>query len=192
MRNPGGAGSGPMKICLVNGSARTDGQTAGLLNKMRRTFEAHGANTFVIHLRNAKLEPCDGSQTPHLRADFRRLFTRLTEAHGIVFATPTYWFNVSGLMKNFLERLTVAEKNWPLEGSVAGFIATGESHEDGAMVALMTMAAMANHLGMVTFPYSMVYFRRGRPHWAGRAIANYAENMIHMMRVMQRDGKSWK
>jgi len=54
------------------------------------------------------------------------------------------------------------------------------------------MAAMANHLGMVTFPYSMVYLRRGRPGWAKTAVANYAQNMTHMIRVMQRDGESWK
>jgi hypothetical protein len=56
----------------------------------------------------------------------------------------------------------------------------------------MSMAAMANHLGMVTFPYSMVYVRRGKPNWAKRAIANYAENMTHMIQVMKRDGTSWK
>lgn len=77
-------------------------------------------------------------------------------------------------------------------GELAGFIATGSSYEDGAMVALTSMAAMANHLGMVTFPYSMVYFRQGKPGWAKTAVANYAENMTHMIRVMQRDGKPWK
>lgn len=181
-----------MRICLINGSSRTGGQTAALVNKVRKGFDAHEASVSVIHLRNAKLDACDGSQTPSLRADFRPLFTRLTAADGIIFATPTYWFNMSGLMKTFLDRLTVAEDGWPLQGKVAGFIATGASHEDGAMVALMSMAAMANHLGMVTFPYSMVYSRQGKPGWARTAVANYAENMTHMIRVMQRDGKSWK
>jgi multimeric flavodoxin WrbA len=181
-----------MRICLINGSSRGGGQTAGLLNKIRKELDARGADASVIHLRTARLEPCDGSQAPQLRADFRPLFTRLTEADGIIFGTPTYWFNMSGLMKTFLDRLTVAEHDWLLEGKVAGFIATGESHEDGAMVALMSMAAMANHLGMVTFPYSMVYLRRGKPSWAKRAIAHYAENMTHMIQVMKRDGKSWK
>lgn len=181
-----------MKVCLINGSSRTGGQTAGLLNKIRKQFDTRGASASVIHLRNARLGACDGSQTPRLRPDFRPLFTRLTAADGIIFATPTYWFNMSGLMKTLLERLTVAENGWPLEGKVAGFIATGSSHEDGAMVALTSMAAMANHLGMVTFPYSMVYIRQGRPGWAKTAVANYAENMTHMIRVMERDGKPWK
>jgi hypothetical protein len=75
---------------------------------------------------------------------------------------------------------------------VAGFIATGSCQENGAMVALTSMAAMTNHLGMVTVPYSMVYIRRGQPGWAKTAIANYAEDMLHMVDMMAGDGKPWK
>jgi multimeric flavodoxin WrbA len=114
----------PIRICLINGSSRSSGQTAGVLNNIRNELEDRGARASVIHLRNVKLAACDGTQTPRLRPDFKQLFGRLTEANGIIFATPTYWFNMSGLMKNFLHRLTVVERGWPLEGRVAGFIAT--------------------------------------------------------------------
>src|SRR5262249_15941272 len=181
-----------MQICLINGSSRTNGRTAGVLSRIQSEFRSRGASASLIHLRNAGLGPCDGLQTPRLRPDFKRLFTRLMEASGIIFATPTYWFNMSGLMKNLLDRLTVAEQGWPLEGKVAGFIATGAPDEDGAMLALTSMAAMTNHLGMVTFPYSMVYLRRAKPGWAHKAVGNYAENMMHMINVMTKDARQWK
>jgi len=66
---------------------------------------------------------------------------------------------MSALMKNLLERLTVTEQGWTLEGRVAGFVATGSKQEDGAMIGLSSLAATVNHLGIVTFPYSMIYFR---------------------------------
>jgi hypothetical protein len=113
----------------------------------------------IIHLAKEQLNSCDGSQTPKRRADIDRLLTKLEAADGIVFGTPTYWFNMSALMKNLLERLTVTEQGWTLEGRVAGFVATGSKQEDGAMIGLSSLAATVNHLGMVTFPYSMIYFR---------------------------------
>jgi multimeric flavodoxin WrbA len=177
------------RVLLINGSSRTTGRTAALLKTILSEFSRRGVQASLIHLRNVALKPGDGNQTSRLRSDFRGLFTRLITADGIVFATPTYWFNMSGLMKTLFDRMIIAENGWPLEGTVAGFIATGESHEDGAIVALTSMAATANHLGMVTFPYSLVYCRRGKPGWAKAAIANYAENMLHMITIMQRDGK---
>jgi multimeric flavodoxin WrbA len=151
--------------------------------------------TELVHLRQEQLDPCDGTQDPSLRADFRSLYNRLLRADGIILGTPTYWFNMSGLMKNLLDRLLIAEEqeDWPLEGKVAGFIATGEPHEDGAMIALSSMAATANHLGMITFPYSMVYLREDRPTWAKKTARVYAENMLHMIELVRRDeGAEWK
>lgn len=60
------------------------------------------------------------------------------------------------------------------------------------MIALMSMTAMANHLGMVTFPYSMVYVKRDQPAWAKDAIKHYAENLLHMVEIMAGDAKSWR
>lgn len=65
-------------------------------------------------------------------------------------------------MKNLLDRLSrIAEKGreWPLENRVAAFLVVGHPHEDGAMIAIMTMAAAVNSLGMVIPPFGMLYFR---------------------------------
>jgi hypothetical protein len=51
---------------------------------------------------------------------------------------------------------------------VAGFVATGEEKEDGAMSALSSLCATATHLGMITFPYSMMYFRGKKRTRLGR------------------------
>jgi multimeric flavodoxin WrbA len=112
----------------------------------------------------------------------------LKKADGIILGTPTYWFNMSGLMKNFIDRLTVTEKNWMLEDKVAGFVVTGSKDEDGAMMATTSMVAALNHLGMVIFPYSMLYFRgRSGPKWAQDDLRDFAKGMLRMIKLI-RDG----
>lgn len=132
-----------------------------------------------------KLDPCDGTETPILADDFRRVYQSLKKADGIIFGTPTYWFTMSGLMKNFIDRLTVTEGDWMLENKVAGFVATGDREEDGAMAALSSIASAVNHLGMATFPYSLLYFRGKGSRWAREDHRQYAKRMLEMIRVMR-------
>lgn len=93
---------------------------------------------------------------------------------------------MSGLMKNFIDRLTATEKDWMLENKVAGFVATGSRYEDGSMMAMMAMAVAVNHLGMVIFPYSMLYFRGGSgPDWVKKDHRTFAQRMLHMIKLTQ-------
>jgi multimeric flavodoxin WrbA len=175
-------------ICAINGSSRPDGQTAKRIKVILRAAEALGAKTELINLVEHPLQFCDGNQEPKMRRDIRAIIETLKKADGIIFGTPTYWFNMSGLMKNFIDRLTVTEKNWMLEDKVAGFVVTGSKDEDGAMMATTSMAAALNHLGMVIFPYSMLYFRgRSGPKWAQDDLRDFAKGMLRMIKLI-RDG----
>jgi multimeric flavodoxin WrbA len=176
-------------ICAINGSSRINGQTARLLKRILRDAQALGAKTKLIHLAQHPLQYCDGSQEPQVRSDIRGILEVLEEADGIVFGTPTYWFNMSGLMKNFIDRLTVTEKGWMLENKVAGFVATGAKYEDGAMMAITSMAGAMNGLGMIIFPYSMLYFRgqgRSHPKWAKDDLSTFSKRMLNMIKIIRR------
>ena len=187
-------GSRQFVVYAINGSARKrPGQTARRLESIAGGLRALGVRAELIHLAREKLAFCDGSETPKRRADIDRLLVKLEAADGIVFGTPTYWFSMSALMKNLLERLTVTERGWTLEGKVAGFLATGHKQEDGAMIALSSIAAAVNHFGMITFPYSMIYFRgTSGPEWARRDIQRYPKRMLEMMKLVRSRGqKGW-
>jgi len=179
-----GIGSG-IRICAINGSSRVDGQTARRLTVILKDAENLGARTRLIHLVRARLAPCDGSEAPRLRRDFRGIFHMLKEADAIIFGTPTYWFNMSGLMKNFLDRLTVMERQWTLDYKVAGFVATGHPKEDGAMIALSNLVATVNGLGMMVPPYGLLYFRGSGSAWARSDWRKYAGWMIDMVNLVR-------
>jgi len=175
-------------VCAINGSSRTNGQTAKRLKRILGDARGLGATCSLIHLVREKLDPCDGSLGPSRRADMERVLKQVERADGVIFGTPTYWFNMSGLMKNFLDRLLVTEKKWPLEWKVAGFVASGSKHEDGSMNAISGIATATNHLGMVTFPYSMLYFHGHGAPWAKKDIGTYAKRMLEMIRIT-REGR---
>lgn len=172
---------GSLHVCAINGSSRSNKMTRKVLEVVLRDAKKLGATTDMINLCEERLGPCDGTEDPGLADDFSQIYKRLKRANGIIFGTPTYWFNMSGLMKNLMDRLIVTEKHWMLEGKVAGFIATGSRQEDGAMAALSSIASIVNHLGMATFPYSMLYFRGGGSSWAKKDHRNYARWMLDMM-----------
>ncbi len=71
-------------------------------------------NMEIICLRNYDIKPClgctvcyekDESYCPH-KDDLMKVVAKMREADGVVFASPTYVMNVSGLMKNFIDRLS--------------------------------------------------------------------------------------
>jgi len=66
---------------------------------------------------------------------------------------------MSGLMKNFIDRLTnLATRGYKLEGKVGVFIASSKEDEGGKVIASMSMALALNHLGLLIPPYSILFY----------------------------------
>ena len=107
-----------MKIVAINGSHRGEqGYTQFLLNLIKEGVEEAGAEFETIVLAKETVNICRGCrvcQTPkhYLRCvydqndDVLKLFDVMRSADFIIFATPIYIFNMTGLMKIFLERIT--------------------------------------------------------------------------------------
>jgi len=103
-----------MKITAFNGSPRGEKSNT---NTMVREFLAGaneaGAEVENIFLVNKKIKPCIGcfscwNITPGectFRDDMDELISKFITSDIVVLATPLYVDNVTGIMKNFLERL---------------------------------------------------------------------------------------
>ena len=76
-------------------------------------------------------------------------------------ATPVYWYAPSGLLKNFVDRLTSMENmifhqgRSLLEGKVAGFIVTGL--DSGISMTITHLMFVLNSMGVLITPWSMAY-----------------------------------
>ncbi len=107
-----------MKILAINGSHRGEkGYTQFLINKLFDGAMRAGANCEVVVLAKHKVNQCLGCricQRPghYLKCIYEEkdevagIFEKMRNADMIIYATPIYIFNMSGLMKIFLDRIS--------------------------------------------------------------------------------------
>ena len=90
-----------MKKVLIVGSARKDGGTASLANQIMLQ-----TNWDVIDLNDYKIGHFDYEYS-NKNDDYLKLMRRIIENYQIlIFATPVYWYSMSGIMKVFFDRMT--------------------------------------------------------------------------------------
>lgn len=96
-----------MKILGICGSARKEGNTGFLLSEL---LNAPGKEAELIWLNDLNLNVCLGCRRCEIETrcvqndGLHLLFGKMLEADAIIFGSPTYWYYVSGLIKNLIDR----------------------------------------------------------------------------------------
>ncbi len=90
-------------VLAITGSARGDGNTALTVAHLRRALDLDDDQ--VVDLQSCRLEPFRYDPPPPAD-DFLTIVDRILAHQHIVFATPVYWYAMSGLTKTFFDRLT--------------------------------------------------------------------------------------
>jgi len=160
-----------VKVLGINGSPRPYGNSFQALKLALRAAELEGAEVELVNLYEYEIKPCLGCVSDDVKAcvypcpindDMVKLYPKVIECDGLVISSPIYWFSVSGLLKNFLDRLTVLEnmiyidgRSW-LDGKVVGFIAVGS--DEGAIALISNLMAVTNSFGMVIPPWALAYY----------------------------------
>jgi multimeric flavodoxin WrbA len=93
-----------MKILVLYGSSRPNGNSELLTGKM-----LEGLDYTAIYLREKHIEPIvDKRHTPEgftpVGDDYESIVKQLLLHDIIIFATPLYWYGMSGVMKDFIDR----------------------------------------------------------------------------------------
>jgi multimeric flavodoxin WrbA len=183
------ATSQPIRFLALNGSPKKDGHTAQLLQTFAREAEKFG-NCEVVDLIDHALPPVSGElgvplgETTHLQQ-------LMLEADAFVLATPTYWFNLPGQVKNFIDHLTVLEDDgWKLEGKVAGCLVY--SPEGGGVNVLQNLAMVFNHMGVTVPPYGLIFDRGHGEDWVQEDIPRLAHSIAQQVRAHRQLGFHWE
>lgn len=93
-----------MKIAAIIGSSRIDGNTQQLTE-----IALEGIEYTPIILKDKKITPiddlrhADGGFQP-VADDYDEVIDKVLEHDILIFSTPVYWYGMSGLMKNFVDR----------------------------------------------------------------------------------------
>ncbi|MDM5190748.1 flavodoxin family protein [Bacillus sp. DX4.1] len=89
---------------VIHGSSRLNGNTETLTQMM-----IAGIETEQVYLRDQTVHPItdqrhDANGFQPVDDDYQQLIEQMLEHDTIVFATPLYWYGMSGHMKNFVDR----------------------------------------------------------------------------------------
>ncbi len=185
----------PARILGINGSPHKTSTCTRLLSQALRAAKKAGAQTEIVHLIDIERTFYKSRYGTKPEEDFKNLSKKLLSADGFILATPVYWMNMSSLMKNFFEKLTVFEiNNFKLEGKVAGFITTCE--EDGGWKTALDMAGPLDHMGVLFPPYSMLFYNKkfidkSERGWMKKDIELLGQNVTELCRIVKLGKPKW-
>lgn len=120
------------KVLLISGSNRK-GNTEYILTKLNEVID----DSELILLRNRNIDNCKGCLYCHnndrciINDDINSIIDILLQSEMIIFGVPNYFDNVSGLFKNFMDRLHPLYKSKLLENKKVIFIYVGGGEELG-------------------------------------------------------------
>ena len=179
----------------VNGAPNKEGSCAKLLKRALKAAEKSGARTKIIHLIDEQRVFFHSHLSRKPEKDFIEMRNMLLESDGFILTSPVYWMNVSALMKNFIDKLTVLEEQgFLLEGKVAGFIVT--ENEGGGWEAIKSMAMPLNHMGVLSPPYSMIFHnfnlrKQKISRWMDNDIELLGKNIVTMCKMIRETKPNW-
>ena len=100
-----------MKVLILNGSPRVNGNTDIAVNELVKTFEAEGVETVVSRIGNQNIRGCIacGSCSKNGKCVFddavNELASVFEEADGLVLASPVYYASANATLIACLDRL---------------------------------------------------------------------------------------
>lgn len=103
-----------MKILALNGSPRGEnGNTEVILKQFLNGCRRAGAETETVYLKDKNIEHCSGCFTCWIKTpgrcihkdDMEDLLVKVSDADIVVYATPLYYYAVTGIMKDFMDRM---------------------------------------------------------------------------------------
>lgn len=98
-------------VVIISSTPRVQGNSEILANEFARGAKEAGHNVEVINLRNYSIKYCTGCYACHkigkcFQDDgMNELSEKLLKAEVLVFATPVYFYSMSGQLKVFIDRL---------------------------------------------------------------------------------------
>ncbi|RQD81957.1 flavodoxin family protein [Methanosalsum natronophilum] len=99
-----------MKILGIVGSKRKNGNTSILVQESLKPFDERGIKVELIFLGDYDINGCNGCEGCQdtfecvIDDDMHQIYPKLFESDAIILGSPTYFYNVSGDIKKFIDR----------------------------------------------------------------------------------------
>lgn len=143
-----------MKIIAFCGSARK-GNTEYVLNKMLTKADRMGNQTDLVLLREKRIELCDGcfecdtTNKCKIKDGLQDVYDRMEKSDIMIFASPNYFDNYTGLMKNFIDRLRPFCTSGKLNGKKMIIVSVGGGGPVSTKRLNANFEVVADKLGLI-------------------------------------------
>lgn len=100
-----------MKVLMIDGSPRVDGNTAIALREMEKVFVAQGIEVETVKIGNRMIRGCIACGTCYKAGkcvfddEVNEIAKKLEAADGLVVGSPVYYASANGTLLSFLDRL---------------------------------------------------------------------------------------
>lgn len=107
-----------MKITILNGSPRPNGNTASLCESFKNGAESAGHEVEIVSVATMNIKGCTACEYCHtkgngecsIKDDMQKVYPALENADMVVIASPVYYWSFSGQMQSTITRLYAISK----------------------------------------------------------------------------------
>ena len=111
------------KILILNGAGKANGNTAAMIRAFTGAAEESGNEIRELRLQQMNIHGCldchgcyrkpQGPANPCVQQDdMEKIYQDFAWADVVVFASPVYFWDISGVLKTAVDRLFGAVRNW--------------------------------------------------------------------------------
>lgn len=101
-----------MKILVLNGSPRPNGNTAGMVKTFRQAAEGHGHQVKMFNVCKMNIKGCLACEYCHGKGrgqcvqkdDMQEIYAELNDTEMLILAAPIYYHGISGQLKCVIDR----------------------------------------------------------------------------------------
>ena len=181
-----------MKIVGILGSSRREGNSDILLDLALQEAKEHGARISKIPLSGKTIAPCNGCQKCVktgkcvIKDDMETVYREMLEAEGIIWATPVYFWSMSGQAKTVMDRTyALTFPNLQLMDKVGGLIVVAGSRGCMNTANIFHMYFSYNHMFFAEFAsgYAMAKGDIKNNLYTVNAVKEMVRQMIHLIRA---------
>jgi multimeric flavodoxin WrbA len=188
-----------MKVLLINGSPRVNGNTSLALGEIAKQLDKHGVETELVQIGNKPLHCCVACG--YCRSNKHCVFTddlcnevvdKLATADALIVGTPTYYGQPNGGVLSLMQRVFYANGAAAQNKPAAGVAVCRRGGATAALSSLNMMFQLLN-MPLVTSQYWNIVYGRDKGEAAldtegMQTMRTLADNMSWMLRKIHAGG----
>lgn len=186
-----------MKVLLISGSPKPNGNTVLLMQECAKVIEAHGVEAEIVSFAGMKIEACIAcgrcSKEGKCSLDdgLNEIITKIRSAEGLIMATPVYFGTARGDVMCALQRIGYVSRNTDrfLAGKVGGPVAVARRGGQTLTLQEMLMFFLINDMIVPGSNYWNMVFGRTpgealQDEEGVATVRHFAENVAKLVKKL--------